>query len=505
MKALALLLAVLPQAATGEKPKILPRALIIGDTVYSTPFQGVVGLLRGRVEISRPKIQPRDTATALENCDALLGDKKWDLIHFNFGFEDLYYRDPGTKAKRAMSKEAGGVRVTTPKEYEANLRELVKRFKATGAKLIWASTTPIKSSKFDNVLDPGSELEFNAIAAKVMAENKVTINDMHAYITKNVKNKRDPSPYWFNRYPLHPPIVRSILTELQLMRPVNGPVKVFVMAGGTTHMGSGVVQGRDKPRRGKTGTLDDLVLNKKTAAAYRHLLDEDGKWVTRSDVWLQFDRRGFKSGAHGILFGGDRKRGIGPEFSFGNVLGDHFDKQVFVFKSTLGNPSLAKDLRPPSSGKTGRDYKKLLEQVRDALARMEDQFPDYTKASGHELAGLVLNLGEADRDAKTYAKYLPMLISDLRKDLKVPQLPIVIVGTGQGGRRETAFPDIIKTQQAVAALPRFKSTVRYIETRDFWPVKSASPDIYPEKWYGNAESFYKIGQAVGDGMLSLLK
>jgi hypothetical protein len=98
-----------------------------------------------------------------------------------------------------------------------------------------------------------------------------------------------------------------------------------------------------------------------------------------------------------------------------------------------------------------------------------------------------------------------MLISDLRKDLKVPELPIVIVGTGQGGRRETTFPDIIKAQQAVAALPRFKSTVRYIETRDFWPVKSASPDVYPEKWYGNAESFYKIGQAVGEGMISLLK
>jgi len=81
---------------------------------------------------------------------------------------------------------------------------------------------------------------------------------------------------------------------------------------------------------------------------------------------------------------------------------------------------------------------------------------------------------------------------------------VIIVATGQGGRETPTYPDIVRAQQAVAALPRFKDSVRYIETRDYWPLKSASPEVYPEKWYGNAESFYKIGQAVGEGMLGLL-
>jgi hypothetical protein len=513
MKALALLLvAVLPGVVlagrvqqSGQQSPVLPRVLLIGDSVYSAAYGGARGLLRGRVELFRPKIQVRGSAMALANCRELLGDGKWDLIHFNFGFEDFFYTDPRTKARRAMSKHAGGVRVTTPARYEANLRELVRLFKATGAKLIWASTTPIESSKFDSILDPASELEFNAIAKKVMVESGVTINDMHAYVTANIKNKRDPSPYWFDRYPLYPPIVRCMLAELDMTRPVDGPVKVFLMVGGSTHMGHGVVFGGERPRAGKNGTLDDLVLNSTTAESHRHLVDKDGRWRTRSDVWVQFDRRFVTSGAHGIKFGGDRKRGIGPEYGFGNVLGDHFDKQVFVFKSTLGNPSLVKDLRPPSSGKTGRDYQKFVDQVHDAVGRMENQFPDYTNDAGHEVCGLVINLGEADEDAKMYANYLPMLIDDLRKELKVPELPVIIVATGQGGRQTPAYPDIVKAQQSVAGLRRFQGNVCYIETRDYWPSKSNSPEVYPEKWYGNAESFYKIGHAIGEGMLSLLR
>jgi lysophospholipase L1-like esterase len=482
-----------------------PRALIVGDSIYNTPTRTAAALLKGRVEVVWNKFSSADSATVLENVDELLGDKKWDLIHFNFGFNDLMYKDPSTKSIRAMSKEVGGVRVTTPQQYEKNLRELLKRFKATGAKLIWATTTPIVSSKYDGILDPGSEIEYNQIAAKVMREHQVAINDMHSYVTSNIKNKRDSSPFSFDRYPMYPPIVRGILTELNLVKPVRGPVKVFLMVGGPAHTGAGMVLDANKPRAGKSGTLDDLVLNPKTAASYSHLVDKDGAWATRSDVWTQFDRRGQKSGAHGILFGGDRKRCIGPEFAFGHVVGNHFDKQVLIFKTDLGNPSLAKDLRPPSSGATGPSYTLLLSQIANALAKMENSFPDYRTSTGYEIAGVVLNLGEADTDAKTYADYLPKLIADLRKDLKEPKLPFVIVATGQGGRQETSFPGIIKAQQSVAALPQFQGNVIYTETRDFWPIKDASPEIYAEKWYGNAQSFYKMGHAIGEDLLKLLK
>jgi hypothetical protein len=203
----------LPSASAEDS---LPRVLIIGDSIYNTPSRMATDQLKGRVEVVwQYKVSTFHSGTALEKMDELLGEKKWDLIHFNFGFTDLMYKDPNTESIRAMSKEAGGIRVSSPQVYEKNLRELVKRFQATGAKLIWASTTPIPTD-YNGVLDAGSEIEYNQIAAKIMKENNVTINDMHADINASEVAKKDKKPLSFNRYPLHPPIVRNILTELNL-------------------------------------------------------------------------------------------------------------------------------------------------------------------------------------------------------------------------------------------------------------------------------------------------
>lgn len=194
----------------------LPRALIVGDSIYKTPSRMATDQLKGRVEVVwQLNVSIFHSGTALENIDELLGERKWNLIHFNFGFNDLMYRDPNTKSIRVMSKEAGGVRVSSPQVYERNLRELVKRFHATGAKLVWASTTPIPTD-YNGVLDAGSEIEYNQIAAKIMRENNIVINDMHAYINASEVAKKDTKPLSFNRYPLHPPIVHSILAGLNL-------------------------------------------------------------------------------------------------------------------------------------------------------------------------------------------------------------------------------------------------------------------------------------------------
>lgn len=193
-----------------------PRALIIGDSIYNTPSRMATEQLKGRVEVVwQHKVSTFHTGTALEKIDELLGEEKLDLIHFNFGFTDLMYKDPSTKSIRAMSKEAGGVRVSSLKVYEKNLRELVKRFRATGAKLVWASTTPI-AADYNGVLEAGSEIEYNQIAARIMKEHNITINDMHAYINASEVAMKDKKPLSFNRYPLYPPIVRSILAELNL-------------------------------------------------------------------------------------------------------------------------------------------------------------------------------------------------------------------------------------------------------------------------------------------------
>ncbi|MGF1582785.1 MAG: SGNH/GDSL hydrolase family protein [Gemmataceae bacterium] len=224
MQAIRLILAVIipiwAEMAFAADP--LPRVLILGDRVYDEPARKVAKELKGHVEVVYRPLQPgevRETAWALANLDELLGEGQWDLIHFNFGLGDLVHRAPRMKAFRVMTKKVGGVRATTPKQYEQNLEELTRRLKATGAILVWANTTPIRSTP-NGIFDLGSEVKYNAIANKVMADNKVLINNMHDYVSKLINMKRPAphgwDPFHFDRKPLHPPIVRVIVRELQL-------------------------------------------------------------------------------------------------------------------------------------------------------------------------------------------------------------------------------------------------------------------------------------------------
>lgn len=197
-----------------------PRVLVIGDSVYQQPTAELAKTRREQLEIVFLSLEPGeicDTSTALESLDRWLGDGRWDLIHFNFGLGDLIYRAPGMSAFRALPIPAGGVRNTSPALYEANLRKLVDRLKATGARLVWASTTPIRHSSTE-VFEKGSEIEYNAIAARVMNANGVPINDMYAYVLGLIDMDKPAGhgadPFFFDRKPLHPPVLDMILENL---------------------------------------------------------------------------------------------------------------------------------------------------------------------------------------------------------------------------------------------------------------------------------------------------
>ena len=121
------------------------------------------------------------------------------------------------KSIRVLPPEAGGVRMTTPQRYQANLVALVKRLRQSRAKLVWASTTPIRHSA-SNVFQMKSEIEYNAIAAKVMKEHQVPIHDMYSSVKNLIDMERPAShgadPFFFDRKPLHPSLVECIRREL---------------------------------------------------------------------------------------------------------------------------------------------------------------------------------------------------------------------------------------------------------------------------------------------------
>ncbi len=80
-------------------------------------------------------------------------------------------------------------------------------------------------------------------------------------------------------------------------------------------------------------------------------------WSTRHDVWINY------LGKHGDLtvgYGAPRE-GFGPEFNFGHVVGNHFDEQVLIIKTSWGGRALARGFLPPSSMLSDAEYAKLAE------------------------------------------------------------------------------------------------------------------------------------------------
>jgi len=153
----------------------LPRVLLIGDSIsigYTLPVRK---LLDGRANVHRIPANGGPTTRGLEQIDAWLGDRDWDVIHFNWGLHDLKHID-----SRGGLTEVGNGPVQVPIEaYRSNLATLVNRLQKTGATLIWCATTPVPQGARGRV--PGDEVRYNAAAAEVMQKAGVEINDLYAF------------------------------------------------------------------------------------------------------------------------------------------------------------------------------------------------------------------------------------------------------------------------------------------------------------------------------------
>jgi len=181
----AALLFIGVSAEGAQKAVGLPKVLIIGDSISMGYTGKVRELLTGKAEIVRARtdkgkvINCGSSEMGLAGIDGWLGETKWDVIHFNWGLWDICYRNPESKIQGNRDKVHGTV-TATPEVYEANLRQLVAKLKATGAKLIWATTTPVPDSEIGR--KQGDAAKYNAIAAKVMKENGIAIDDLYSHM-----------------------------------------------------------------------------------------------------------------------------------------------------------------------------------------------------------------------------------------------------------------------------------------------------------------------------------
>ena len=307
--------------------------------------------------------------------------------------------------------------------------------------------------------------------------------------------------------------MRFVLTILALLYLVPslfavGKVQVYILAGQSNMQGQGVVD-LDHPEyyNGGKGILNNVMKNPEMAARYAHIKDEQGNYVIRDDVFVRHQTKdGLKTGGLSVGFTSySGKHHIGPEFQLGHVIGDATKQPVLLIKTAWGGKSIYKDFRPPSSGgEVGVFYKQMLAEIDEGLKNIKSEFPQIGK--NYELAGFVWFQGWNDMfDKEALEQYegnLVNLITDVRDVLNTPELPVVIGETGNMGEEVGDNMKAIRVAQKRAA-ERLQHAA-FVKTTAFARPKEESPNVgHGHHWFGNAESYFLIGDAMGRAMVEL--
>ena len=169
-----------------------------------------------------------------------------------------------------------------------------------------------------------------------------------------------------------------------------------------------------------------------------------------------------------------------------------------------GDAALAQD-----PGALGKYYHETLALTKAALADIKTLVPG--SDGKYVLAGFGWHQGWNDRISDKFnAEYeanMVNFIKDIRKEFEVPALPFVIAETGMTGPEEKnpRALSLMKAQAAAADRPEFKGTVAFVKTQAFWRAEEESPSKQGYHWNTNAETYYLIGDAMGEAMKTLLK
>ncbi|MFK7789632.1 MAG: sialate O-acetylesterase [Phycisphaeraceae bacterium] len=264
------------------------------------------------------------------------------------------------------------------------------------------------------------------------------------------------------------------------------------------------------------GDLEAVV---KRGGMFRWLINPFGDWIAREDVTYEDARIRMDIDPTPLSPTSNNGKTIGPELGFGHVLGTYHDEQVLLIKTAMGNRALGFDFRPPSSGMLNADneweskeYKLMVEGVNLTLKNIDKVVPGYN-GQGYELAGFVWWQGHKDRFTPeldtAYEANLVNLINDVRKEFNAPQMPAVVATVGfEGNALQEGHPywNIFNAQRAVADAdkhPAFAGNLATVDTRGYWRETDDSPKGEGHHYNRNAETYYRVGDALGRAMVGL--
>jgi acyl-CoA thioesterase-1 len=176
--------------------------LIIGDSISMNYTPRVRALLGNDAVVIRPTL----ANGRAENCAGTnngvmhidrwlaLDGGDWDVIHFNFGLHDIKHVHPETG--KASRDPAHGLRAPLP-IYVQQLTLIVDKMQATGATLLFATTTPVPEGRVSPYREVNDAARYNAAAVSIMRERGIAVNDLYAFAMPRLAELQKPANVHF--------------------------------------------------------------------------------------------------------------------------------------------------------------------------------------------------------------------------------------------------------------------------------------------------------------------
>ncbi|MEM8953847.1 MAG: sialate O-acetylesterase [Verrucomicrobiota bacterium] len=287
-------------------------------------------------------------------------------------------------------------------------------------------------------------------------------------------------------------------------------------------VGQSNMEGKGNPVHLDTYRDDPMI-----AEAYAGLKDGDG-WAVRDDVWITYPSKaqGAKHGPLTVGYGTKGEDSIGPEFGFGHTVGNAVEEPVVLIKVAWGGKSLAVGFRPPGAPPSeaeldamlekarkkkpettraevveryGHFYREMVRLAKEELENLDKRFPEI-RGYEPEVAGFVWHQGFNDkingdlrsRQFEDYTKWLVQLVSDVREEFGVPDMPFVIGELSTGGIPQRG--DFQAAQEAAA--DEGGENVFFVPTAEYYDTEAQ--ELYEKGYWKGTDEEKAQWQAVGN-------
>jgi len=162
----------------------LPRVLLIGDSILGGYMKQTIAALKGKAYVDA-WTNPYNQSEHLNKkiLPEILNHGPYDVIHFNMGLHGW---------------QEGRIKAGTFEPLTKGYVEVIKA-KFPNAKIIWASSTPVTVKDKPTELDPEINpviIEHNRMAAKIMAEMNVPVNDFYSLLVDKRNLARGDRFHW---------------------------------------------------------------------------------------------------------------------------------------------------------------------------------------------------------------------------------------------------------------------------------------------------------------------